>query len=216
MRLRSPLAVLLTLGALALTACGDTLQDQPIARAALEPLVLEHHYPVYWLGGVFHRLAITAVDRDPSGAYAIHYGDCIEGGQYTCVSPLLIVTSPDNSFLPGGSSRTRRAVALRGVRGVLAQQGATIAIPTGGVIVSVYATTPALARAAAQTMVAVNRVGVPGAPLPGPLPDTGFAQAPLPSQEPVAVRLPEAASPRAAGARRSSSASGRTGAPRRR
>jgi hypothetical protein len=187
--------------ALALTACGDTIQDQPIARSALEPLVLQRAYPVYWLGGEFHRLAITEAAHDPSGAYTIHYGDCTRGGQYTCVSPVSIVTSPDNSFVPGGAGG-HVTMDMRGTPAKLAQRGATIVIPTGGVVVSIYATTAAQARAAAQTMVPINRVGVPGQTLPLPEPDTGFAAEPLRSQEPPAVRIPGVATPRGARARR--------------
>jgi hypothetical protein len=182
-------AALLCLAALVLSACGDTIQDQPIARGALEPMVLEHGYPVYWLGGVFDRMAITETAHDPSGAYTIHYGDCTEGGQYTCVSPLSIVTSPDNSFVPG-TIPGRATVALRGVQGVLTQRGGTIVISTGEVVVSIYAKTRTLALAAAQTMVPINRIGIPQEPLAPPLPDTGFASEPLPSQEPQAVRIP--------------------------
>ena len=38
----------------------------------------------------------------------MQYGNCLQGGQGVCVSPLKIVTSPDNSFLPGapGAGRT--------------------------------------------------------------------------------------------------------------
>jgi len=196
-------AILACLCVLALSACANTIQDEPIARAALEPMVLEHAFPVYWLGGVFNRLAITETTHDPGGAYTIHYGDCTVGGQYTCVSPLTIVTSPDNSFVPGAIPG-RAMVALRGVRGVLTQRGATIVIPTGEVVVSIYARTSALALAAARTMVPINRVGIPEQPLAPPLPDTGFASEPLPSQEPQAVRIPgvrQPAGPRAGAAR---------------
>jgi hypothetical protein len=185
--------VLAALAALALSACGDTIQDQPISRSALEPMVLQHAYPVYWLGGEFHRLAITEAAHDPGGAYTIHYGDCTEGGQYTCVSPVSIVTSPDNGFVPGGAG-AYATLELRGVRARLAARGATIVIPTGGVIVSIYAPNAARAREAAQTMVPINRVGLPEETLPRPEPNTGFASEALPSQEPRAVRLPGAAS----------------------
>jgi hypothetical protein len=75
-------------------------------------------------------------------------------------------------------------VAIRAVNGRLAERGNTIAIPTGRVVVGVYANTPSLARAAAETMVPINQAGIPGARLPSPLPDTGFAKHPLPSQVP--------------------------------
>ncbi len=194
-------ALLACLTALALTACGDTIQDQPISRSALEPLVLQHAYPVYWLGGAFQRLAITEAAHDPGGAYTIHYGDCTEGGQYTCVSPVSIVTSPDNSFVPGGAG-DHVTVDMRGVPAKLAERGATIVIPTGGVVVSIYATDAAQAREAAQTMVPINRLGVPDQRLPLPEPNTGYASAPLASQIPQVVRIPGVATPRGSRVRR--------------
>ncbi len=200
MRLRLPLAAALALLLpLGLAACGNTLQDQPIPRRALEPMVLSSHYPVYWLGGVFHNLAITEAAHDPGGAYTLHYGDCLEGGQYTCVTPLTIVTSPDNSFIPGGTAG-RRTIAVRGLRATLMQQGTTIEIPTGGVVVSIYANVRALAQAAALTMVPINRAGIPGEPLPPKLPNTGFAGEPLASQKPLVVHIPGAPPPPTAGA----------------
>jgi hypothetical protein len=186
---RLPLAAILAVAVLSLSACGNTLQDQPIARTALEPLVLNSHYPVYWLGGIFRNLAITEAAHDPGGAYTIHYGDCLEGGQYTCVTPLTIVTSPDNGFIPGGST-PQRTIALRGLRVTLAQQGTTIEIPTGPVVVSIYAHTRALAQAAALTMVPINLAGIPGEPLPVALPNTGYASEPLASQKPLEVHIP--------------------------
>lgn len=198
---RSLLAALLALCAIALASCANTLQDQPTPRTALEPLVLNSRYPVYWVGEVFHRLAITEATHDPSGAYTIHYGDCTEGGQYTCVSPLSIVTSPDNSFVPGDGA-LHQDLSLRGVRGLLAQQGTTIELPTGPVVVSINADSAPLARAAAQTMIPINEIGIPGAPLPPRLSDTGFGEAPLAAQKPLAVRLPGVPTLRAVGARR--------------
>jgi hypothetical protein len=186
MSARRPLALLVAACALALSACGDTLQDRPIAHNALQTLLVAP-YPVYWLGGSFQRMAITDVDHDPSGAFSVQYGDCVVGGQSTCITPVRIVTSPDNSFVPGGST-SRRAASLRGVQALVAQQGRTIAIPTGGVVVSVYAQSARLAAVAAQTLVPINEVGEPGGALPARLPDTGFGSTPLPSQVPSPLR----------------------------
>lgn len=149
----------------------------------LEPLILEEEFPVYWLGGSFRRLPIISVGRDPGGAYELQYGNCTQGGENVCVTPLQVVTSPDNGFRPGGSTPTR-TVSLRGVPSRLAQGGKTIVVATGPVVVDIYADSPALARAAAETMVAINAVQLSGAPLPRAQPDTGFAQKPLPSQQP--------------------------------
>ena len=132
-------ALLAALCALALGACGDTLQDQPVSPGALEPLVMQDEYPVYWVGASFHRLGITSIRRDPGGAYAIDYGDCVEGGEKVCLTPLEIVTSPDNSFRPGGSTPQRVAL-LRGVPAVVARRGNTIEVPT--VVVDLYTYSP--------------------------------------------------------------------------
>jgi hypothetical protein len=169
-------------------ACGDTIQSQPVPHNSLESMLLAP-YPVYWLGGTFRGLQITEASHDPSGAFTVQYGNCLEGGQSTCVPPLKVITSPDNGFVPGESSTTSRTSApLRATRGYLAARGNAISIPTGGVILDIYAHTPALARAAAQTAVPINFPGAPGTPLEAPLPDTGYGERPLPSQTPSPLR----------------------------
>lgn len=177
-------AALLALAALslALGACGDTIQDRPIAHNTLEGLIVAP-YPVYWLGGSFRGLPVTEATHDPGGAFTVQYGDCVVGGQNTCEPALKVVTSPDNSFLAGGEA-PRRETLLRGVRAVLARQGEVIELPTGGVVVGIYANDAGLAAAAAHTAVPINEAAVPGAPLPASLPDTSFGSTPLPSQVP--------------------------------
>jgi len=179
--------VLATLCVLALGGCANAVQDQPVAHNILENVLLMP-YPVYWLGGSFEGHHITEVVHDPGGATSIQYGDCLEGGQGTCVAPLQVVTSPDNSFLPGGASAPRRAVGIRGVAAVSAQGGRTVEIPTGGVVVDIYAATARLAASAAQSVVPINAVGEPQARLPARLADTGFATTPLPAQTPSPLR----------------------------
>jgi hypothetical protein len=187
---RRPVLAMLAclLCALALGACGNTLQDQPIPHNELEDLLLAP-YPVYWLGGSFHGLQITEAARDPSGSFIVQYGNCLEGGQSVCVTPLKVITSPDNSFVPGeGPATARRHVLLRGVGGYLAERGDAISIPTGPVVLDIYAHTPELARAAAATAVPINYPDAPGAQLAAPLPNTGFGERPLPSQVPNPLR----------------------------
>ncbi len=176
----------LALSALALSACASTLQDRPIPHNLLEDMIVAP-FPVYWLGGSFHGMAVTEVTHDPSDAFDVQYGDCLEGGQGTCVPPLRVVTSPDNSFVPGGSTPAR-STRVRGVAAVLAQGGRTIIIPTAGVVVDIYATDSATAAAAARTAVPINGLGAPEGPLPAPLANTGFGQMPLPSQVPAPLR----------------------------
>jgi hypothetical protein len=173
---------------LTLAGCGDTLQDQPIGPTPLESVIVNSRFPVYWTGLKFAGMRVTGVVSDPGGAVTISYGDCLLGGQYTCVAPLSLVTSPDNSFLPVGAAPRR--THIRGVAASATQQGRTLTLRTGAVIVSVYARDAALARSAAQTMVPLNKAGVPGSALSAPLPDSGFDRIPLRSQVPPGTPLP--------------------------
>ena len=173
--------------AAALGGCGDTLQVQPIPHNILEGLIVSAR-PVYWLGATFHGLAVSEALHDPSGSFAVQYGNCLEAGQSSCVPPLRVVTSPDNSFLPGAPYPHRR-VSLRGVEAQFANRGRTVSIATGGVVVDIYANTASLAAAAARTVVPINGVGAPEGPLAARQPDTGFGETPLPTQVPSPVRV---------------------------
>jgi hypothetical protein len=169
--------------ALAVCACGNTLQSRPIPHNLLEDMIVAPFH-VYWLGRSFQGMAVSEVTHDPSDAFSVQYGECLAGGEGACVRPLRVVSSPDNSFLPGGSAPTRPA-RVRGVTAVLAQAGKTIVIPTGSVVVDIYAASARTARAAAETIVPINAPGAPQASLPKALPNTGFGETPLPSQVPA-------------------------------
>ena len=180
---------MLTTCALLLGSCGNTLQDKSIGPKPLESVLLRSRFPVYWLGLKYQGMAIASVMIDPSEAVTIRYGDCVLGGQYTCVTAVSIVTSPDNSFIPGGGA-AKRTVSLRGATAISTRSGTTLAIPTAGVVVSVFADRPSLARAAATMMAPLNEVGLPLQALPAALPDTGFDRLPLPGQVPAGVSVP--------------------------
>lgn len=182
-------AVAQALCALTFSACGDTLQETPIGAASFESVIVNSRMPVYWLGLRFKDLEASNVREDPGGAITIDYGNCLVGGQYTCITPLQIVTSPDNSFVPGGGAGAQ-AVSIRGVRALSSEGGAALAIATGPVVVSVYAERPSLARAAAQAMTPFNEPGLTEAPLPRSGGDTGFDRLPLRSQVPPGQGVP--------------------------
>jgi len=181
---------LVVLTALPLAACGDTLQDRSIGPSPLESVIVSSRFPVYWLGQKFDGMRISGVLIDPGGAVTLRYGDCLVGGQFTCVTPLALVTSPDNSFLPG-AYEVGRDLRVRGAEALATQQGRAISIRTGTVIVSVHANRATLALRAARLMAPVNKVGLPLQPLPAPAPDTGFDQLPLPSQLPPGTPIPQ-------------------------
>lgn len=171
----------LCLSALAVVACGSTVEEQPVAPSTLESLIAVREYPVYWLGNTFGRMSVSEVSRDSGGAYTVQYGACLSGGQFACAAPLAIVTSPENSFVAHGPAGVR-ALRLRGVSAFISRDGHTIEIPTGAVVVSVRADSTELARAAARAVVPINMLGVPQAPLPKALPTSQFATEPLPTQ----------------------------------
>jgi hypothetical protein len=186
---RAAPAVAAVLCALVLSACANTVQDEPIGAAPFESVLVNSRFPVYWLGLRFERLEASSVREDPSGAVTIDYGDCVVGGQYTCVPTLQVVTSPDNSFIPGEGAASR-VVPVRGAKALSIRGGQTLAVATGPVVVSVYAKTPALALAAMQTMTTLNLPGASGAPLAPPLADTGFDRLALRSQVPAGQSVP--------------------------
>ncbi len=172
-------------------------------------------FPVYWLGGSFEGMPIGEATYDPSGSYSLQYGNCLEGGQGTCVPPLRIVTSPDNSFLPGGSTPSRRA-RIRGVDALLAQAGRTIVIATAGVVVDIYATNARAAAAAARTAVPINELGAPEAPLAPALREhrlrrNAAALAGAPAAAPARVARSSTRSERARALRRATAAGRRRG-----
>jgi hypothetical protein len=175
--------------ALALGSCASTLQDKPIGRQPLESVLVRSRFPVYWLGLKYQGMPISGVTIDPGQAVTIRYGDCVLGGQYTCVTAVSIVTSPDNSFVPSGAT-VKRAVSLRGTTATSSRGDTTLAIPTAGVVVSVFADSATLARMAATTMAPLNEVGLPLEALPAAVPDTGFDRGPLASQVPTGVSVP--------------------------
>jgi hypothetical protein len=178
---RSLVVLWLPLCACAVAACGSTLEEQPVNASTLESLIAVREYPVYWLGNSFGGLNVSEALRDSSGAYTVEYGNCIKGGQFSCVAPLSVVTSPENDFVAAGSAGVRVA-RLRGVSSFTSEAGRAVEVPTGAVVVSIRADSARLARAAAQAIVPINGVGVPSAPLPKVLPTSSFATEPLPTQ----------------------------------
>lgn len=186
MRARRRHRALLLAPALALAAaiggCGDTIQVQPVPHNQLESMIVAP-FRVYWLGGSFRGLPVQQVSHDPGGAFSVQYGGCLTGGQGTCLPPLLVVTSPENTFVPGGSARTR-SVSIRGVPALEARSGRVVMIPTGNVVVDIFAANSRLARAAARNVVAINAPGAPSAPLPAPRQTNAYSGHPFNSQVP--------------------------------
>jgi len=187
-RLHRVLPLLASAMALAagLGGCGNTLQVQPVPHNQLESMIVAP-FRVYWLGGSFRGLGVQQVSHDPGGAYSVQYGNCLTGGQGTCLPPLLVVTSPENTFVPGGAAHTRK-VQIRGVPALEARSGRVVMIPTGNVVVDIFAAEAKLARAAARKVVAINAPGAPGGPLPAARRTNAYSGRPFSTQVPSPLR----------------------------
>lgn len=188
MRRRLALATITACCAALLSGCGDTIQDQPISNTTLEQLVAVEGFPVYWLGTRFRGMKLTSIAEDPGGAYTLQYGDCVGGGPTTCRTPIEVISSPDNAFLPSAGVRTSKTT-IRGAHGILAQHGAVVELRTGPIVLDVRALKRPLALAAVNAIVPINAPGGPGQPLPAAVPDTGFGEHAMESQRPGTVRL---------------------------
>lgn len=193
MRILRPVrATLAALALLALStviaACGNTIQAQPISDNTLQQLVSFEKFPVYWLGASFHALQLASFGTDPGGAYTIQYGNCTVESASNCVSPLELISSPDNAFLPSAGIETT-PTQVRGVSALAAQGGEVIELRTGPIVIDVRANSARLARAAAQEMVPVNEVGQPRGRLPSALRNTGYNRRVMEQQRPSTVKL---------------------------
>lgn len=175
-------------GCAVLAGCGNTVQGHPVSEGTLQALVAVNRMPIYWLGETFKGMSLTQVTEDYGGAYSMEYGNCAIGGQNTCVSPLQIVTSPEDSFRPGSTSHTG-TIRERGRTALLLEGGDTIEIATGRVMVDIYATNSELALAASSIMVPINQPGLPGSPLPAPVPSAHSPAEPLPGQLPGGISV---------------------------
>jgi len=174
--------------AIALGGCGSTDALHAPPPNPLEALIALRTFPVYWVGERFDGLVLGEVIRDPGGAISLAYGACISGGQYNCTPPLLVVTSPENSFLPHGSL----PLSPRRVRGTTVYatvDGRIYEVPTADAVVAIYASSPKLAAAAVRALATLNQTVLPDDPLPPPTPSSRYATLPLPSQL-VVVRPP--------------------------
>lgn len=172
-----------------LGGCGDTLQDEPVTNVTLEHALEVQRYPIFWVGASFHHLTLTSALPDVGGAYSVQYGNCYVGGQQACLTPLMIISSPDNSFIPGIGTHDTEITTIRGVRAVIAERGEVIELKTSNAVINIRARRRSIALAAANAMVPINQLGQPGAPLPAALPNTGFDEKPLSTQQPHPLKL---------------------------
>lgn len=183
---RAPLLAIVLALALLAAGCGNTVQVQPVPHNELESMIVAP-FRVYWLGASFRGLTVQQVSHDPGGAFSVQYGNCLTGGQGTCLPPLLVVSSPESTFVPGGAAHTRQ-VQVRGLPALEAHGGRVVMIPSGNVVIDIFADTPKLARQASRNVVPINAPGAPGDALPPSRQTEAFSGRPFSSQVPSPLR----------------------------
>ncbi|HEX5224828.1 MAG TPA: hypothetical protein VFW29_06835 [Solirubrobacteraceae bacterium] len=191
-------------------ACGvvaggcSTGQPGPIGRGDLAEAQTFPYFRVYWVGRIFEGHQLAAVDGlkgyIASIGDSVYYGDCIQSkgifGGGSCQLPLQVTTVlyhvHSNKAL--GSQRN---ILVRGVPGVVYDQGHSIELYTGRVAIDIFADTFDHALTGARLLRPVNAPGSANGNLPAPVFCPGLYGATEPAIERVMQSLPGQACQRA-------------------
>jgi hypothetical protein len=160
----------------ALAGCGATEQPPPLSRAALVEAQTFPYFRIYWVGSRFDGSPLAAVDGGRSYSTTIgdsvYYGDCINnkgvlGGGGSCRLPLQVTTVVyrRHSNAPLGPQRN---TLIRGVPGVIYDEGRSIELYSARTSIDIFAATPSGARRAAWALRTLNAPGSATANLPPP------------------------------------------------
>jgi hypothetical protein len=164
-------AVLLAAG------CGTTEHPPPLNEAALVEAQTFPYYPIYWVGPRFEGQPLAAVDGTKSYSTTIgdsvYYGDCVNnkgllGGGGSCRLPLQVTTViyRRHSNAPLGPQSN---ILVRGVPGVIYDEGRSIELYTGRTSIDIFSATHAGALRAAQAVRTLNALGTASGELPPPV-----------------------------------------------
>jgi hypothetical protein len=175
---RLPAAALALLAAVALAGgCGATEHPPALSEAALVEAQTFPYFRIYWVGPRFAGSPLAAVDGAKSYSTTIgdsvYYGDCVNnrgplGGGGSCRLPLQVTTViyRRHSNAPLGPQRN---VLIRGVPGVIYDEGRSIELYSGRTSIDVFSATPAGAVRAAWALRTLNAPGAATGPLPPPV-----------------------------------------------
>jgi hypothetical protein len=156
--------ILRALGLIVVLAGCATHPAPPISDADLQLARQFHLFTVYWAGRSIAGIQLTAADSthdyDPTVGMRVYYGNCVKPSSILsskgCQLPLEIATvvyKPHTNIGFGPRTET----VIRGVPVVAYNGGRSLEIYTGNLAIDVYAQSPALAQAAAATLVPLNR-----------------------------------------------------------
>lgn len=163
--------------ALLITGCGAAEHPPSLSEAALVEAQTFPYFRIYWAGPRFEGQPLAAVDGYKSYSTTIgdsvYYGDCVTnkgvlGGGGSCRLPLQVTTviyrRHSNAPL-GAQSNT----LIRGVPGVIYDEGRSIELYSGRTSIDVFSATPTGAQRAAWALRTLNTPGSATANLPPPV-----------------------------------------------
>jgi hypothetical protein len=167
---------LLAIGPLT-AGCGTTEPPPSLSEAALVEAQTFPYYRIYWVGPRFEGRPLAAVDGTKSYSTTIgdsvYYGDCVNnkgllGGGGSCRLPLQVTTViyRRHSNAPLGPQSN---VLIRGVPGVIYDEGRSIELYTGRTSIDIFSATPAGALRAARSVHTLNAPGSTSDELPPPV-----------------------------------------------
>jgi hypothetical protein len=167
--------VLTTLAALAATGC-STGQPGAISRGDLAEAQTFPYFRVYWVGRSFQGHHLAAVDGlkgyIASVGDSVYYGDCVQSkgifGGGSCQLPLQVTTVIYHNH-SNKALGAQRNILVRGVPGVVYDEGHSIELYTGRVAIDIFADTYAHAIAGALRVRPVNAPGSATGDLPPPV-----------------------------------------------
>jgi hypothetical protein len=161
--------------ALALAGCG-TSEPPRISAAELASARTFPYYTVYWVGPTFAHHALTAADGvnsyKPNTGDSVYYGDCVSGNGTLdsggCLLPLKVTTSiyALHSNVDLGPQRN---TIIRGVPASIFNEGRSIELYSGRLMIDLYSNSSARALAAARMLQPLNAAGSGSSPLPLPV-----------------------------------------------
>jgi hypothetical protein len=157
------------------SGCG-TSHPRPIGGATLAEAQTFPYFPVYWVGRSFEGQPLAAVDGRrtylSTVGESVYYGDCshekgIFGGG-SCLLPLQVTTSVWHLHT-NASLGAQQNLLIRGVPATSYDEGRSIELYTGQVVIDVFSDSPERALRAALRLVPLNAPGSAAARLPVPV-----------------------------------------------
>lgn len=177
-RAGAALALVCVLATTLATGCGATTgRPGPIRASELAEAQTFPYYRIYWTGPSFQGQPLVAADGSKSYnsevGDSVYYGDCehghgVFGGGGSCTLPLQ-VTTVIYRLHSNATLGPQRNILIRGVPATVYDEGRSIELYSGRVLIDIFSDTFARARAAALTLRPLNASGAASGPLPAPV-----------------------------------------------